>query len=213
MGDTCTPAKSAEVRDASTVPRPWYKGSKGGLGKQSVWGHGAARHGRKGARGHMGAGQQPPASVAQQPPCGPGPAHTFLDAQGVDGPVAGIDEAVLGPCGHQGLVHGQAGWPRGVQLPAQLPDEGQPHGPDLGARHSSDPGQEQTGVEAQPPPMGGHFLPPPLIARPGPRPQATKKWALLARVLRSAREVCERKRCCRWEWKWTRGSHATARLL
>ena len=118
---------------------------------------------------------------------------------------AGIDEAVLGPRGHQRLVHGQAGRPRGVQLPAQLPHEGQPHSPDLGARHSSD--------LAQLPPMGGHFLPPPLIARPGPRPQAAKKWGLPVRVLRSALEIFEIKRCCRWEWKWIRGSQAIARLL
>ena len=95
---------------------------------------------QEGSTGMYG-GRLTASSEAQRPTCSPGPAHTFLDAQGVNGPVAGIDEAVLGPRGHQGLVHGQAGWPRGVQLPAQLPHEGQPHGPDLGARHSSDPGQ------------------------------------------------------------------------
>lgn len=63
-----------------------------------------------------------------------GPTHTFLDAQGVDGPVPGVDEAVLGACSHHSLVHGHTGWLGHMKLPAQLPHEGEPHGPHLGAQ-------------------------------------------------------------------------------
>ena len=61
-----------------------------------------------------------------------------------------------------------------------------------GTSHSSDVGQGQTTeVKVQPPLTGGHFLPSPLLAGPGPRPLASdpKKWGVLRRVLRRTLEI------------------------
>lgn len=57
--------------------------------------------------------------------------HTFLNAQGVNGPVAGIADAIFGPCGHDSVVDGQTRLFRDVKLPAHLTHERQTHGPHL----------------------------------------------------------------------------------
>lgn len=56
---------------------------------------------------------------------------TLLDAEGVDGPVARVDDAVLGAGCHDSAIDGQAGVFGNVQLPAELTDEGQTHGSHL----------------------------------------------------------------------------------
>lgn len=56
---------------------------------------------------------------------------TFLYAERVDGPVARVDDSVLGTGGHDGAVHREAGVFGNVQLPAELTDKRQPHGPHL----------------------------------------------------------------------------------
>lgn len=57
--------------------------------------------------------------------------QTFLDAEGVDGSVSGVGNAVLGPGFHDSPVDFEAMLPGHVQLPAHLAHEGQPHGPHL----------------------------------------------------------------------------------
>lgn len=104
-----------------------------GVGK-TMAGEAGSIVGQEGSRGPDGGGGQqplPPACLWAAHQYCLGTTRTFLDAQGVDGPVPGIHKAMLGSCCHHGLVHGHTGRPRDVQLPAQLPDKGQPHGPDL----------------------------------------------------------------------------------
>lgn len=57
--------------------------------------------------------------------------HTFLNAQGVNGPVSSITDAVFGTGGHDGVVDGQTGLFRDMKLPAHLTHERQTHGPHL----------------------------------------------------------------------------------
>lgn len=56
---------------------------------------------------------------------------TFLDAQRVDGSVAGVDDSVFGAGGHDGVVDREAGVSGNVQLPTELADKRQAHGPHL----------------------------------------------------------------------------------
>jgi len=49
--------------------------------------------------------------------------HTFLNAQGVNGPVSSITDAVSGTGGHDGVVDGQTGLFRDMKLPAHLTHE------------------------------------------------------------------------------------------
>lgn len=57
--------------------------------------------------------------------------HTFLNAQGVNSPVAGITDAIFGTGGHDGMVDRQTGLFRDVKLPAHLTHKRQTHGPHL----------------------------------------------------------------------------------
>lgn len=57
--------------------------------------------------------------------------HTFLNAQGVNSPIAGITDAIFGTGGHDGMVDGQTGLFRDVKLPAHLTHKRQTHGPHL----------------------------------------------------------------------------------
>ena len=50
-------------------------------------------------------------------------AVTFLYAEGVDGPVARVDDAVLGAGRHDSTIHRETGVFGNVQLPAELSDE------------------------------------------------------------------------------------------
>lgn len=59
---------------------------------------------------------------------------TFLYAEWVDGPVAWVDDAVLGTGCHDSIVDGKAGVFGNVQLPAELSDERETHGPHLEER-------------------------------------------------------------------------------
>lgn len=62
------------------------------------------------------------------------PELTFLDAERVDGSVAGVDDSVVGAGGHDGVVDWEAGVFGNVQLPAELAHKRQAHGPDLEER-------------------------------------------------------------------------------
>lgn len=62
------------------------------------------------------------------------PELTFLDAERVDGSVAGVDDSVVGAGGHDGVVDREAGVFGNVQLPAELAHKRQAHGPDLEER-------------------------------------------------------------------------------
>lgn len=133
---TCPPCPpSTGARDPPCHPQDCGADLVHGQGRKGVGGVGwGGRH--EGVEGRQRrAGKK---CRGRQLPClqhGSGhrvaPAHTFLDAQGVDGPVPSVDKAVLGACGHHSLVHRHTGRPGHMQLPAQLPDKGEPHGPHL----------------------------------------------------------------------------------
>lgn len=68
---------------------------------------------------------------------------TFLDAERVDGSVAGVDDSVVGAGGHDGVVDREAGVFGNVQLPAELAHKRQAHGPDLEERGRGYSGPEE----------------------------------------------------------------------
>lgn len=68
---------------------------------------------------------------------------TFLYAERVDGPVAGVDDAVLCTSSHDSMVDWQASIFGDVQLPAKLPDKWQTHSSHLDMRGVREGGLER----------------------------------------------------------------------